>query len=100
MTKIKQKSTFDRLMVNPERKKSFENGYNEFLLSEIIAESMQNRHLSVRALAKQSGISPTIIQELKTGKKKNLTVGSMSNILSNLGLKLVVKSGEKEYALV
>lgn len=100
MSKSKKKSTFDRLMSNSERRKSFDKGYNDFLLSEIIAESMQSKHLSVRTLARQSGLSPTIIQEIKSGKKKNLTLGSVSTLLSNLDIKLVVKSAGKEYALV
>jgi len=38
-TKRKTESTFDRLMQNPEWKKSFEKGYEHFLISEMMIET-------------------------------------------------------------
>ena len=49
------KSTFDRMMENPEWKADFENGYKEFLISEFLCEQMEHSNLSVRELASKAG---------------------------------------------
>ena len=54
-------STFEREMLDPDFKEQFDKEYNEFLLSETIKELMESGHKSVRKLAKESGLSPTVI---------------------------------------
>lgn len=93
-------STFDKIMQDPRRKKQFDKGYREFLLSEIMIELMEENHKTVRNLAKEAGLSPTVIQEIKTGKKTNITLESMSNILQSLDCSLIVKHKKQEYVLV
>ena len=92
-------STFDRIMKNPKRKKNFEQGYKNFILSEILCELMEINHISVRKLAQKSKISPTIIQELRSGKKRNVTINSVNNIFSSLNCKLIIRNKNKEYTL-
>ena len=43
-----------------------------FLLSEIINALMENDNKSVRALAKEVGFSPTVIQNLRSGKQEDV----------------------------
>jgi hypothetical protein len=47
----------------------FEQEYQELLISELLIAAMEKDDLSVRRLAKAAGVSPTIIQELKSGKR-------------------------------
>ena len=60
-------TTFDRLMQNPKFKAEFEKGYNEFLISEFMIEKMEEENISVRELAKEAKVSPTTIQNLRSG---------------------------------
>lgn len=60
-------TTFDRLMQNPKFKAEFEKGYNEFLISEFMIEKMYEENISVRELAKEAKVSPTAIQNLRSG---------------------------------
>jgi DNA-binding Xre family transcriptional regulator len=91
MKKTKTKkplSTFDRLMQDPKWKAEFEKGYEEFLLSEFLIEAMQEKKISVRKLAEKSGVSPTLIQNIRSGKRSNISLNSLTPILSVLNYKL------------
>lgn len=64
-TKEKPISTYDELMQDPDFKKLYKKSYLELVLSELIIAIMQEDNVSIRSLAKQAGISPTIIQDIK-----------------------------------
>jgi DNA-binding Xre family transcriptional regulator len=85
---IKPLSTFDKLMQNPEWKAGFEKGYEEFLLSEFLIEAMEENNISVRKLAKEAGVSPTVIQNLRSGKRSNISLNTLTPILSALHYKI------------
>ena len=53
----KFESSFDEFISDTERKNSFEKGYKEFLLSELIIALMEEDEKSVRLLAKEAGLS-------------------------------------------
>ena len=95
----KFESSFDEFISDPERKNSFEKGYKEFLLSDLIIALMEEDKKSVRLLAKEAGLSPTVIQDLRSGKKNNVTLKSFSNIIKSLGYKLYIKKGRKQIPL-
>lgn len=82
------KSTFDRMMENPEWKEGFEKSYEDFLISEFMCEQMENSDLSVRELAARAGVSPTTIQHLRTGKAENVKVKTLLSVLHELGFSL------------
>lgn len=86
--KTKQLSTFERMMANKKRKAAFDKGYEEFLLSELLIEAMEAEKKSVRALAKEAGVSPAVIQDLKSGKKTNVSVKTLLPILHALNYRL------------
>ncbi len=68
-------------------RKKFNVEYQEFLLSEIVLALMEKDDLSVRKLAKMAKLSPTVIQAMRSGKKKDYTMQSFFKILKGLGCK-------------
>lgn len=56
-------------MQNKSFKKKFEKGYKEFLLSELIISMMENDKKSVRELAAEVELSPTVIQKLRSNNQ-------------------------------
>jgi hypothetical protein len=62
----KKLSTFDKEMENPQFRKHFEKEYKDFLLSETLIALMKSDHKSVRKLAKECGLSPTVIQNIRS----------------------------------
>lgn len=86
--KNKQLSTFDELMQDPKWKDEFEKGYEKFLISEFMIEAMEENQISVRKLAKKAGVSTTIIQNMRSGKSKNISINTLAPILSALNYKI------------
>ena len=85
-------STYERLIhEDPEFEKDLEKRYREFILSELLLAVMEEDHISIRKLAKEAGVSPSLIQDLRTGKKDNLTFRSFSNIVEALGYDIILK---------
>lgn len=83
-----EKSTFERMMENPEWKEGFEKSYEEFIISEFMCEQMERSDISVRELAAKAGVSPTTIQHLRTGKAENVKVKTLLSVLHELGYSL------------
>ena len=89
----KNLSTFDQEMKDPDFKKSFEEGYKEFLWSELIVDLMEEAQKSVRGLATEAGLSATIIQNLRSGKQDDLKMKNFINIAEACGYHLVLEKG-------
>ena len=83
-----KKSTFDRMMEDPEWKADFEKSYEEFLLSEFLCEQMELGGLSVRELAHKAGVSPTTIQNMRKGNADNVKLKTLLSVFQVLGFKL------------
>ncbi len=98
MTK-KQLSTFEREMQDPSFQEKFEKEYNEFLLSETILAMMEEAHKSVRKLAEESGLSPTIIQNIRSGTQEDIKLSNFINISHACGYKLVLEKDNQRIAL-
>ncbi len=77
-------STFERIMTDKKRKAAFESGYEEFLISELLIEAMKAEKKSVRSLSKETGVSSTMIQNLRSGKSKNVSLRTLSPLLKAL----------------
>jgi DNA-binding Xre family transcriptional regulator len=86
--KSNAKSTFDEFMEDSEQKKLFDEEYSKFLLSEFLLEAMEEEHISVRKLSKESGISTSIIQNIRAEKATNVTLNTILSLASSLGYKL------------
>lgn len=96
MNKLKKKqikSTFEEFMEakTPEQKKEYEEGYRDFLLSEMILAAMEEDNVSVRALAKLAGVSPTIVQDMKSGAKTSFNTKSFFKVLQSLGYEVLLE---------
>ncbi len=78
-------STFDLHMKDPKRRRQFDIQYREFVLSELLLALMEEDEISVRELAREAGVSPTIIQQIRSGDKGNLTLSTLISILDALG---------------
>ena len=90
-----KKSTFEKEMENPKFRKLFQKKYAEFALSEIILALMNEDNISVRKLAKEIGVSASIIQSVRSGKHSNITLKSFVKMLNALGSDLVVRYGDE-----
>ena len=90
-------STYERLISNdPSFEKDLNKRYKEFIFSELLLAIMQEDNISIRTLAKEAGVSPSLIQDLRTGKKDNLTLKSFSNIVDALGYDIVLKKRRRK----
>lgn len=81
-------SSYEELIADPKQKNLLEQEYKELLISELIIAVMEKDDLSVRRLAKDAGVSPTIIQELKSGKRTNVTLDTFNRVLNAIGYQI------------
>ena len=100
MAKKKSESTFDRLMKNDKRRKLFEEKYARFAMWETVRQLMEEAKISVRELAKAMGVSPTVVQDLRSGKRKNITLKNLLGLVSAVGGELHIKSGGRDFSLL
>jgi len=91
MKTSKTLTTFDREMADRRFKKQFEQEYKEFALSEILLKLMQEEGISVRKLSNATGISPSVVQDIRSGSRKNMTVRNFLKMMNALGGKVAVK---------
>ena len=91
----KPTSTFDKWMKNPKIKKAYQDGYEDFVLSELIRALMENDKKSVRGLAKKVGLSPTVIQDIRSGKQEDMKVKNFVSIVHACGYHLFL-ANERE----
>jgi hypothetical protein len=85
-------TTFDRFITNnPGEREKFEREYADFLLSEFVLEKMEQEHLSIRAFAKKVGVSPTIIQKIRSKNAEKINYRTFSSVLNSLGYKIRIE---------
>jgi DNA-binding Xre family transcriptional regulator len=92
-------STFEREMQDPAFRKEFDKEYQEFLLSELIASMMEEDQKSVRKLADEVNLSPTVIQKLRSGKQEDVKLSNFLNIVHACGYSLVLEKGHSRISL-
>jgi len=84
-------TTFDRIMANPERKKIFDEGYRDFLLSELHIALEQEDDISVSELltflAEETGVPSAVMQD-----KRNITLKNFCHIMNLMGYKITIKN--------
>jgi len=89
-------STYDRLMQDEGFKSDYKKEYEEFALSELLLVLMDGDNKSVRKLAKEAGLSANTIQNIRSGKQKDIRLQSFKNIAQAYGYELVLeKEGER-----
>ncbi|MDR0321888.1 MAG: XRE family transcriptional regulator [Treponema sp.] len=85
-------TTFDKFITNdPKEKELFNKEYNDFLLSEFVLEKMEEDNVSVRMLAKKAGVSPTVIQKIRSKNAERINYRTFSNVLNSLGYRINIE---------
>jgi transcriptional regulator with XRE-family HTH domain len=85
-------TTFDKFInKNPKEREIFEKEYNDFLISEFVLQKMEEENISIRALAEKAGVSPTIIQKMRSKNSEKITYRTFSNVLNTLGYKISIE---------
>ncbi len=87
--KKKSKSTYEKFIEDTEQKTILDEEYKELLLSELVSAAMAGDRVSVRKLAAMAGVSPTIIQGLRSGVRTNITISTLSRILDAIGYRIM-----------
>lgn len=95
----KRLSTYKKAMQNPEFKKEYKKRYKSFILSELIIALMTSNDQSVRSLAKECGISASIINKVRTGKQADLKLSNFLNLMDVFGYDLVLEKGDERILL-
>jgi len=85
------KTTYEEFISDPKRKENFDKEYNDFILSEFVLEKMESENLSVRTLAKKAGVSPTIIQKIRSKNAEKINFRTFTNVLNSLGYKVSIE---------
>lgn len=95
----KHMTTYERKMKDKQFKKAYEQHYKELLFSELLISIMEGDEKSVRDLAKEADISPSVIQDLRSGKQTDIKVSNLIKIAKSFGYELVLQKGEDRLAL-
>lgn len=86
---------FGKFLNDPQFKKDYDTEFKEFALSELLLTLMESDSKSVRKLAELAGISPTTIQNIRSGKKKDVKLSNFVSIVEACGYGLEIVKGEK-----
>lgn len=92
-------STFDRWMKKPGFKKAFKKEYKEFLLSELVLAIMDEDSKSIRALARELGVSKTVIQNVRSGAQDDMKLSNFVKLTHAYGYHLVLEKGDDRIML-
>ena len=83
-------------MQDQDFKAEYEKEYREFVLSELLLALMDGDNKSVRKLANEAGLSANTIQNIRSGKQKDIRLQSFRKIVQAYGFRLVLeKDGER-----
>jgi len=99
ITMSKQLSTYERKMQDLKFKKAYDDEYKQLLFSELLISIMEGDGKSVRGLAEEAQISPSVIQELRSGKQHDIKVSNLIKIAGVFGYDLVLQKGNEQLTL-
>ncbi len=85
------KSTHETLIesMTPQELKEHEQEYQNLVLSELLIAITNQNEMSVRKLAKEAGVSPTVIQSMRSGEDKDYSLTVFFKVLKGLGFKQI-----------
>jgi len=83
------KTTYEEFYesMTPKQRQKHDDEYQELLLSELLIAITNQKELSVRKLAKEAGVSPAVIQSMRSGDSKDYSLKIFFKILKGLGYK-------------
>jgi DNA-binding Xre family transcriptional regulator len=99
ITMGKHLSTYERKMSDPKFRKAYQKGYQELLFSELLISIMEGDDMSVRDLAKEANLSPSVIQDIRSGKQHDIKVSNLIKIAHAFGYNLVLQKGTERLEL-
>ena len=86
---------FKKWMDDPDFRKEYDKELKEFTLSELLLALMEDDKTSVRKLAELAGLNPSTIQDLRTGKAKDVKFKNFVNIIEAMGYGIELVKGNK-----
>ena len=86
----------NKWLTDPEIKEHFDKDYKNFVLSELILALMENDGKSVRELAREVGLSPTVIQNIKSGKQQDMKIKNFVSIAHACGYHILLMNGQEK----
>lgn len=98
-TMNKPLSTFERMMKDPKFRNAYKKGYKEFLFSELLISIMEGDDKSVRELAKEAHLSPSVIQDIRSGKQHDIKVSNLIKIAHAFGFEVILQKGKERLEL-
>lgn len=89
----KIRSTYDEHMksLSKVERKEFDYELRKLALSEMVLAAMAKDEISVRRLAKIANVSPSIVQDMKSGKRNDFALSSLFKVLDSLGFTLLLE---------
>jgi DNA-binding Xre family transcriptional regulator len=69
--------------------------YKALLFSELMISIMEDDDISIRELAKEADISPSVIQDLRSGKQYDIKVSNLVKIAHAFGYEVILQKGKK-----
>jgi DNA-binding Xre family transcriptional regulator len=94
----KTDSTLNRELKDPSFRGACEKESALLEVSEFLARQMQEQAVSVRALATRASVSATVVQGIKSGKRKNIEYTTLKALTLALGYQIKFKRINKARA--
>jgi len=95
----KRLSTYERKLKSTQFKKAFKKSYKDLLFSELMIAIMEKDETSVRKLAREAHLSASVIQDLRTGKQRDIKVRNFIRVVHALGYEIILKRGSEHFIL-
>ncbi len=92
-------STYERKMKDQKFRKAYKQSYKELLFSELLISVMDGDDKSVRELAKEANLSPSVIQDIRSGKQHDIKVSNLIKIAQAFGYEVILQKGNERLAL-
>ncbi len=92
-------STYERKMQDKKFKQAYEQSYKELLFSELLISVMEADDKSVRGLAKEAQLSPSVIQDIRSGKQHDIKASNLIKIANAFGYEVILQKGNERLAL-
>ena len=98
--KMEKLSTYEREMQDPAFKAAFEREYQEFALQEFLISISKGDEKSVRILARETGLHPNAVQNLRSGKTTDIKLSSFLKIIKAYGYSLELVKGKRHIPIL
>lgn len=95
----KSLSTYERKMKDQKFRKAYKQSYKELLFSELLISIMEGDDKSVRELAKEANLSPSVIQDIRSGKQHDIKVSNLIKIAHAFGYEVILQKGNERFTL-